>query len=155
MWKHFHPTLHGNNIGKTCFTIIIPAGISWKRPTMFFLLSFRYYPTTTYHSTFHTSILVFLLSMYQVLSAYVSWRTAKTQYRKFETKIPRKEIARPLSQLPHSCVCVRFTVYIPAIGLPILLKGNMWSDPGIYKSLTVTWMWKLGLRPPNSYSGKT
>jgi hypothetical protein len=30
--------------------------------------------------------------------------TAKKQYRKFETKIPRKEIARPQSQFPHSCV---------------------------------------------------
>ncbi len=34
--------------------------------------------------------------------------TAKTQYRKFETNIPRKGIARPQSQFPHSCVCVRF-----------------------------------------------
>jgi hypothetical protein len=34
--------------------------------------------------------------------------TAKTQYRKFETNIPRKGIARPLSQFPHSCVCERF-----------------------------------------------
>jgi hypothetical protein len=35
--------------------------------------------------------------------------TAKTQYRKFETKIPRKGIAtRPQSQFPHSCVCERF-----------------------------------------------
>jgi hypothetical protein len=29
--------------------------------------------------------------------------TAKTQYRKFETNIPRKGIARP--QFRHSCVC--------------------------------------------------
>ncbi len=35
--------------------------------------------------------------------------TAKTQYPpKFETNIPRKGIARPLSQFPHSCVCERF-----------------------------------------------
>jgi hypothetical protein len=32
-------------------------------------------------------------------------RTAKTQYRKFETNIPKKGIARPQSQFPHSCVC--------------------------------------------------
>jgi hypothetical protein len=31
-----------------------------------------------------------------------------TQYRKFETNIPRKGIARPQSQFPHSCVCERF-----------------------------------------------
>jgi hypothetical protein len=34
--------------------------------------------------------------------------TAKTQYRKFETNIPRKGIAPPQSQFPHSCVCKRF-----------------------------------------------
>ncbi len=34
--------------------------------------------------------------------------TAKTQYRKFETNIPRKGIARAQSQFPHSCVCERF-----------------------------------------------
>ncbi len=34
--------------------------------------------------------------------------TAKTQYWKFETNIPRKGIARPQSQFPHSCVCERF-----------------------------------------------
>jgi hypothetical protein len=34
--------------------------------------------------------------------------TAKTQYRKFETNIPRKEIAAPRSQFPHLCVCKRF-----------------------------------------------
>jgi hypothetical protein len=28
--------------------------------------------------------------------------------RKFETNIPRKEIARPRSQFPHSCICERF-----------------------------------------------
>jgi hypothetical protein len=34
--------------------------------------------------------------------------TAKTQYWKFETNIPRKGIARPQSQFLHSCVCERF-----------------------------------------------
>jgi hypothetical protein len=53
--------------------------------------------------------------------------TAKTQYQKFETNIPRKGIARPQSQFPHSCVCERF-IY-PTIDLPILLQVNIWSDP--------------------------
>jgi hypothetical protein len=53
--------------------------------------------------------------------------TAKTQYQKFETNIPRKGIARPLSQFPHSCVSV-IDLYIPRIGLPILLQENMWTD---------------------------
>jgi hypothetical protein len=40
---------------------------------------------------------------------------------------------------------------IPTIGLPILLQENMWTDLGnkLYKSLTDTLMWKLGLRPRN------
>jgi hypothetical protein len=33
--------------------------------------------------------------------------TAKNQYQQFETNIPRKGIARPQSQFPHSCVCQR------------------------------------------------
>jgi hypothetical protein len=37
--------------------------------------------------------------------------TAKNQYRKLETNIPRKGIAWPQPQLPHSCVCERF-IYI-------------------------------------------
>jgi hypothetical protein len=34
--------------------------------------------------------------------------STKTQYRKFETNIPRKGIALPQSQFPQSCVCERF-----------------------------------------------
>jgi len=61
--------------------------------------------------------------------------TAKTQYRKFETIIPRKGIARPQSQFPLSCVYERFlyshnrSAYSPAGKSGIL---------GIYKSLTDT-----------------
>jgi hypothetical protein len=33
---------------------------------------------------------------------------AETQYRKFETNIPRKGIARGQSRIPHSCACERF-----------------------------------------------
>jgi hypothetical protein len=69
---------------------------------------------------------------------YKTWPTAKNQYQKFETNIPRKGIARPQSQFPHSCVCERFTILQQEICRPIL---------GIYKSLTDTSMWKLGLRP--------
>ena len=34
--------------------------------------------------------------------------TAKTQYSKFETNIPSKGIAGPLSQFPHYVFCERF-----------------------------------------------
>ncbi len=51
--------------------------------------------------------------------------TAKTpKYRKFETDIPRKGIARPQSQLIlYIHVSVR-DFYIPTIGLPILRQEN-------------------------------
>ncbi len=70
--------------------------------------------------------------------------TAKTQYRKFETNIPRKGNVRHQSQFPHKCVCD--WLYIPTIGMTA--PGNI-----MYKLLTDTWMWKLGLSPFNSFSG--
>ncbi len=58
--------------------------------------------------------------------------TAKTQYRKFETHIPRKGITWPQSQFPHSYMCVS-DLYIPTIGLTILLPKNMGTGLGIHK----------------------
>jgi hypothetical protein len=46
--------------------------------------------------------------------------TAKTKYRNFETNIPRKGISGTQSQFPHDA-SVR-DLYIPTIGLPILLQ---------------------------------
>jgi hypothetical protein len=37
------------------------------------------------------------------------WSTAKNQYRKFETNIPRSGIPWPQSQFPQSSVCGRFS----------------------------------------------
>jgi hypothetical protein len=81
--------------------------------------------------------------------------TAKTKYWKLETNIPRRGIARHKSQFPHSCVCQRFIYSIPTIGLPILLQENCGPILDIYKSLTDTWVWKLGLKQRNSFSGST
>jgi hypothetical protein len=54
--------------------------------------------------------------------------TAKTQYRKCETNIPRKGIARLQPQFPqHVSVS---DLYIPTICLTILLQENMWTNPG-------------------------
>ncbi len=55
-------------------------------------------------------------------------RTAKTQYRKFETNIPRKGVVRPQSQIPQSCSCVRFIYYHDRSAFSA--AGNMWTDPG-------------------------
>ncbi len=40
-------------------------------------------------------------------------------------------------------------LYIPTMGLPFLLEEICGPILGQYKSLTDTWMWKLGLRPRN------
>ncbi len=58
--------------------------------------------------------------------------------------------------LSPSYISVR-ALYISRIGLPILLQGNMWTVPGntVHKSLTDTWMWKLGLRLRNSQKRNT
>ncbi len=59
--------------------------------------------------------------------------TAKTQYQKFETIIPRKGTARQQSQFLHSCFCERFILYIRTIGLSILLQANRWTKRGNIK----------------------
>ncbi len=46
-------------------------------------------------------------------------------------------------------------LYIPTIDLSILLQQICGPILGIYKSLTNTWMWKLGLRPHNSQKRNT
>jgi hypothetical protein len=77
--------------------------------------------------------------------------TAKTQYRKFETNIPRKGTERLQSQFLHSCFCERFT-YSP--------DRSAYSDAG--KWVDRTWEYinrsqthecgKLALRPRNSFN---
>ncbi len=85
----------------------------------------------------------------------VSRYTAKTEYINFKTNIPRKGISGPKSQFPHSDICEWCTVYIPTIGLPILLEEICRPILGLNKSLTDTWMWKLGLRPCYSQKRNT
>ncbi len=62
------------------------------------------------------------------ITAYTCY--AKTQYRKFETNIPRKKL-RGHSPNIHIQVSMR-DLYIPRIGLSILLQENIWTYPGIY-----------------------
>ncbi len=51
----------------------------------------------------------------------------KAQYRKFETYIPIKGIAR---HSPNFAIHVSVSdLYITRIGLPILLQENVWTDP--------------------------
>ncbi len=64
--------------------------------------------------------------------------------------IPFLGIARPQSQFPHSCVCERF-LYSQDRSTYLLQQNR--QIVGIYKSLTGTWVWILGLWPRNSFSG--
>jgi hypothetical protein len=62
--------------------------------------------------------------------------TAKNQYRKLKTNIPRKGIARPKS---HFRIHVSANdLYIPTIDLPILLQEICGPILGIHKSPTDT-----------------
>jgi hypothetical protein len=72
--------------------------------------------TSSWHSQFHEN-----------RKSLASWTLspcievdAKGQYWKFEKHIPRKGIARPQSQFPHSCVCELF----------IYSHVRSWTDPG-------------------------
>ncbi len=58
---------------------------------------------------------------------------------------PEKEY-RGLSPNFHIHLSVS-ELYIPTMGLPVLLEEICRLILGLYKSLKDTWMWKLGLRP--------
>ncbi len=66
---------------------------------------------------------------------------------------PEKEY-RGLSPNLHIHVSVSL-LHIPTMGLPFLLEEICGPILGVYKSPTVTWMWKLGLRPRNSQKRNT
>jgi hypothetical protein len=70
--------------------------------------------------------------------------------RKSHLCVPFLGIARPQPQFQHLCDCERF---VSRIGLHISSSRIGRPMVGIYKSLTDTWMWKLGLRPQNSFPG--
>jgi hypothetical protein len=73
--------------------------------------------------------------------------SARTQCRKFEIKIPQDKELRGHS--PSSYIPVSLSdLYIPMIGLPILLQENRWTTVGIYR-----WIWKLGMTPCNIFLG--
>ncbi len=62
-----------------------------------------------------------------------------TLQRTFDLCIPRKGIALPQAQFPHSGTCEQFTVNIPTISPPIFLQQNRLTDRGnvyLYISLT-------------------
>ncbi len=54
--------------------------------------------------------------------------TARTLQINLNLWIPRKGIARPQSQFPHSSVCERSIHYIPTFDPPIFLQQNRQTD---------------------------
>ncbi len=76
-----------------------------------------------------------------------------TVQRKSSLSIPFLGLARPQSRFPSSCVWKRF-IYCQDRST-YFLQQNRQIDRGntVYKLLTDTWMWKLGLWPHNSLSG--
>ncbi len=99
------------------------------------------------------SLLAGTLTITRFSASRYSYYTAKTKYRNFKTNIPRKGI---------SGLCPNFYIhasvsdlYIPTIGLPILLEEICRPILGLYKSLTGTCMLKLGLRPRYSQKRNT
>jgi hypothetical protein len=66
---------------------------------------------------------------------------------------PEKELRG--ASVPVSTFVCLWAIYI-FLGLVHIFSGRRIGRPilGIYKSLTDTWMWKLGLRPHNSFSRK-
>ncbi len=71
------------------------------------------------------------------------------------SKEPILEIRNKYSQERNCKATVPIYVCIPVIDLPILLREICGLILGIYKSLTDTWMYKLGLRPRNSQKRNT
>jgi|LakMenEpi03Aug12_release.lakeMendotaPanAssembly.Ray.scaffolds.fasta_scaffold833480_3 hypothetical protein len=56
------------------------------------------------------------------------WHTAKTLYRKLETNVPKMKLR---GFVPNSYIHVSVSdLFIPTIGLPILLQENRRTDLG-------------------------
>ncbi len=76
-----------------------------------------------------------------------------TLQRKSYLCITKKKELRVLSSNFHINVSVS-NLYISRIGPHVFLPQNRQTDPGnIQIAHPDTWMWKLGLRPRNSFSG--
>ncbi len=73
----------------------------------FFLRSFIHFYNQHKYCRFRNSKTTNCNAYWYRLSP-IPFCTAKTQYQKFETNIPKKGIVRPPSQSPHSCVSQRF-----------------------------------------------
>jgi hypothetical protein len=89
--------------------------------------------------------LIFIL-IYETLRISRSY-TSKILYRKFETYISRKETTRPPVPIPTFTFLWAIYIFLWCCGLFWCSFRIGGPNVGIYRSLTDTWMCKLGLRP--------
>ncbi len=97
-------------------------------------------------SSYRRSVLFYLVM--------VTWPHCKDTLPKIETNIPRIGIARPQFQFSHSCICELIIYSHDRSAYSATGKYVDWSWEYI-KLLLDTWMWKLGRRSRNSFSGGT
>ncbi len=127
---------HINNVQKWPLLLLLVQGIRKKISTLFSCRPIRISPSPTTISA---------------PSEQFSYTAKTTEISK--QIFPEKEY-RGLSPNFHIYASVS-DLYIPTIGLPILLEEICLQILGLYKSLTDTWMWKLGLRPRYSQKRNT
>jgi hypothetical protein len=98
------------------YSTIVPSTWSHIFQRSMFWRNFSAWTSMYRTDTVHDMMLWYLnLRLQWVFSS-----TTKNQCRKFETNIPRKEIARP--HFPISTFMCLWAIYIPTIDLPILLQ---------------------------------
>ncbi len=91
--------------------------------------------------------------MLQALSVIsCGYHTARTQYRKFETNIPRKRIARGFSPI-FTFMCLWAIYILPRSVCLFWCRKIDGPILGIYKLLTDIWMWKLDWGRPIPFLG--
>ncbi len=82
------------------------------------------------------------------LHPHCKWRAGENPIWMSGSHLCTIMFCHPCNSYTH--ISVRY-LYISRIGLSILLHSYNWTEIlGIYKSLTDTWMWKLGLRRNSS-----
>ena len=84
---------------------------------------------------------------------YLGWPIAPL-FMRIRVERMRKNTGSAESQFPHSCVCERIILWWVCL-FCWRKYVDLWPILGIYKSLTDTWMWKLGLRPRYSQKRNT
>jgi hypothetical protein len=92
-------------------------------------------------------------NLFEISKRYVYGTLQRTNAENWKQIFPEKELSSYISQFPHSCVCKQFIYFHNRSAYSA--EGICGPILGVYKSLTDTRMWKLGLRPHNSQKRNT